>query len=71
MHSEHRRRSVIKAITYRFISIVFDAIIAYAVTQSAEKTLIFIVISNAISIVIYFGHERVWNRIPWGRRTTQ
>lgn len=69
MHNEHRRRSIIKAITYRFVSIIFDTIIAYTVTQSAEKTLIFIVVSNTVSIIMYFVHERAWNRIPWGRRT--
>jgi len=67
MHKEHRRRSIIKAITYRFISILVDSVIAFAITQSAEKTLLFVAISNAISIVIYFMHERAWNRVPWGR----
>ncbi len=67
MHKEHRRRSILKAITYRFISIMVDTVIAYAITHSAEKTLLFVIISNTISIVVYFIHERVWNRVPWGR----
>lgn len=67
MHREHRRRSIAKAVTYRVISIMFDAVVAYAVTQSTQKTLIFILISNGISIVMYFVHERLWNRVPWGR----
>ncbi len=67
MHREHRRRSIAKAVTYRIISIMFDTVVAYAITQSAQKTLIFILISNAISIIMYFVHERFWNRVSWGR----
>lgn len=67
MHREHRRRSIAKAVTYRLISILFDSVVAYAITQSTQKTLIFILISNTLSIIMYFVHERAWNRVPWGR----
>ncbi len=67
MHHDKRNRSIIKAITYRIISIIFDSTVAFLVTQSAEKTLILVVISNIFSIFMYFAHERVWNRIPWGK----
>ncbi len=69
MHKEHRRRSILKAITYRFISIIMDSAIAFLVTRSAETTLLIVAITNAISIVVYFVHERAWNRVPWGRNS--
>lgn len=67
MHREKSERSVAKAVTYRVISIIVDSSVAYLVTQSAEKTLIFVIISNMISIMIYFFHERAWNRVHWGK----
>jgi adenylylsulfate kinase len=69
MHREKRERSIAKAVTYRLISIVLDSSIAYLVTQSAEKTLIFVIISNLISIMMYFIHERAWNRVHWGKHS--
>lgn len=69
MHKERRIRSIAKAITYRIISIMIDSVIAYAITKNAKQTLVLVVISNVISIGIYFLHERAWNRIHWGKHT--
>lgn len=71
MHREQRTRSAIKAITYRIISIIIDSIIAYTITKSAEQTAILVLISNSISILVYFAHERAWNRIHWGKHVIQ
>lgn len=71
MHREKRSRSAIKAITYRIISIVIDSIIAYTITKSAKQTAILVLISNSISILVYFIHERAWNRIHWGKHLIQ
>jgi len=48
---------------------MFDSTLAFLITQSAEKTFILVVISNIFSIFMYFAHERVWNRIPWGKHS--
>lgn len=69
MHKEKRIRSIAKAITYRIISIIIDSIIAYAITKNAKQTLVLVVISNVISIGVYFVHERAWNRVHWGKHT--
>lgn len=68
-HHEKRSRSVAKAITYRLISICVDSVIAFTITRSAEKTAYFVLLSNTISIIIYFIHERIWNRVHWGKHT--
>lgn len=69
MHHEQRNRSIAKAITYRLISICVDSIIAFSITGSAEKTAYFVLLSNTLSLIIYFIHERAWNRIHWGKHT--
>ncbi len=57
-----------KAITYRILSIVIDSTIAYLITQSATQTFLLVLVSNVVSIVMYFMHERAWNRVDWGTR---
>lgn len=69
MHKEKRTRSVAKAVTYRLVSIVMDSTIAYAITRDTEQTAMLVIISNVISIMVYFVHERAWNRIHWGKHT--
>ncbi|MEI6022794.1 MAG: DUF2061 domain-containing protein [bacterium] len=69
MHHEKRNRSIAKAITYRIISIFMDTVIAFYVTHSASKTMAFVLISNSVSIIVYFIHERAWNRVHWGKHT--
>jgi uncharacterized membrane protein len=69
MHHEKRNRSIAKAITYRLISILMDSIIAFYITGSAEKTAFFVLLSNTLSLGIYFAHERIWNKIHWGKHS--
>jgi uncharacterized membrane protein len=71
MHREKRSRSAIKAITYRIISIIIDSAIAYTITKDAKQTIILVLISNSVSILVYFLHERAWNRIHWGKHAIQ
>lgn len=71
MHRENRSRSAIKAITYRILSIIIDSAIAYTVTKSVKQTAILVLISNSISILMYFLHERAWNRVHWGKHAIQ
>ena len=64
---EHASRSLVKALTYRIVILTSDAIIIYAITRRADITLGIIGVSNFASTLLYFGHERVWNKIHWGK----
>ncbi len=68
-HHEKRTRSIAKAITYRLLSIIMDSFIAFYITKSIEKTAFFVLLSNTLSLILYFGHERIWNRVHWGKHT--
>lgn len=65
--SDNTRRSVVKAISWRIVGSTAAIVIAYAVTGS-------LVISSTIGIIhlisntiLYYFHERAWNKITWGR----
>jgi len=65
--AERKQRSLVKAITYRFIILLSDGIIIFAITRRYDTTLMVILISNIASTILYFTHERAWNHINWGR----
>jgi len=65
------RRSLIKAITYRIVIILLDITVIYLLTRRLEIALGFMIISNVYTTLTYYVHERVWDRIGWGREETQ
>ena len=64
---EHTTRSVLKAITYRFIILISDGIIIFAITHRYDTTAQVIIFSNIASTILYVVHERLWNKIHWGK----
>ncbi|MDO8572592.1 MAG: DUF2061 domain-containing protein [bacterium] len=67
--SEHTKRSIIKALTFRAIILVSDGIIIFLITHRYDVTLIAISFFGIMHTVFYFFHERVWNKIRWGKST--
>jgi uncharacterized membrane protein len=65
--AEKHSRSLVKAISYRVISITADSIAAFLFTQSAAMTFGIVAVVNGYSMVLYFLHERLWANIQWGR----
>jgi len=61
-----RRRSVVKAITYRVLIMILDFLTIYLFTRTAKVAVGFVIASNLYTTVCYFLHERVWARIGWG-----
>ena len=64
---EYLRRSVVKAISYRVIVVVADFAAIFLFTNRVEIALGFVVVSNVYTSVLYFLHERFWDRVTWGR----
>ena len=61
-----RKRSVVKAITYRGIIICLDFLVIYLLTGKVKAAAAFMIVSNIYTTVAYFLHERVWAGIKWG-----
>ena len=62
-----RKRSVVKAITYRIVIICLDFLVLYLLTGKSSVALSFMIVSNLYTTACYFLHERVWEHIMWGR----
>lgn len=62
------KRSVAKSVIWRVIGVILLAIIAYLVTKSGGKMAVITVLFHLIGLAIYYLHERIWQKIPWGKR---
>jgi len=61
-----RKRSIVKAVTYRCIIVVLDFVVIYLITGRVAMAAGFMLVSNIYTTFGYFIHERVWAGIKWG-----
>lgn len=64
---EHAKRSVAKTITYRLLIVFSTFIITYLITGKLVLTLEITTATNIINTCLYFLHERIWNKVHWGK----
>ncbi len=64
---ETRRRSLAKAASWRVIATLITTGIAWAVTGEIETGLQVGAFDMVIKLAAFYGHERVWIRLPYGR----
>jgi uncharacterized membrane protein len=62
-----RKRSLVKALTYRVAIVCLDFLFIYIFTHKVEVALGFMIVSNLYTTIGYFLHERLWARIRWGK----
>jgi uncharacterized membrane protein len=61
-----RKRSIVKAVTYRTIIVCLDFLVIYLLTGKVGTATTFMIVSNTYTTLGYFLHERVWAGIKWG-----
>jgi uncharacterized membrane protein len=67
MAYETRRRSVLKSISWRIFAAIITSCVVYAMTGKGDFAAKVGVIDTGVKLFIYFLHERVWDRINYGR----
>lgn len=60
------KRSIAKAVSYRFFGSLITAGIAYFLTGKWDVALGIGLVDGVAKMGAYFLHERVWARIKWG-----
>ncbi|MDG2491729.1 MAG: DUF2061 domain-containing protein [Flavobacteriaceae bacterium] len=60
-------RSVLKSISWRLIGTIDTIIISYLITGTLEFALRIGFIELITKMGLYFLHERLWNKIKWGK----
>ncbi|MCX7865650.1 DUF2061 domain-containing protein [Limisphaera sp. VF-2] len=69
--TEKPYRSLIKAISWRITGTLDTIFISFLVTGKLKAAVSIGVIELGTKILLYYLHERVWNRIPLGRVKAQ
>ncbi|MDA4127775.1 MAG: DUF2061 domain-containing protein [Thaumarchaeota archaeon] len=67
MKSETRARSIVKTLSYRIVVGALLALLTFYITGNPGTTTIITVVFNLGGAAIYYGFERLWNSIGWGR----
>ncbi|MGN6569679.1 MAG: DUF2061 domain-containing protein [Flavipsychrobacter sp.] len=65
--TETMSRSIVKTLSYRLLILVLDFTSIYLFTHQIKVALGFMVVSNIYTTLGYFFHERIWDRIKWGK----
>lgn len=66
--NEKRRRSIVKSIVYRAISVIVDLVVAYLFTKNFAASIGIVLFVDGYSTAIYYIHERAWSHISWGKK---
>lgn len=75
MQKELKRRSIIKAILWRFIGIIWTWVGSYFIilfvpprykTAALIATLI-VIYHHSTRMIMYYFYERIWASVSWGR----
>lgn len=62
-------RSFVKALTFRLLVIVSNIVIITLVTGELRVVFSVVLVSTVVNTILYIIHERVWDKVKWGRRT--
>ena len=65
--SEKPLRSVAKAFSWRFIGTLDTLIVSYFITGAIGLATSIATIDFLTKLLLYFFHERAWNKIKWGK----
>jgi len=60
-------RSWAKSVVWRLAGVVILGGLSWAYTRNREQTTMITVTFHSIRLVLYYGHERIWEGVRWGR----
>ncbi|OHD19332.1 MAG: hypothetical protein A2086_00925 [Spirochaetes bacterium GWD1_27_9] len=65
---EHPIRSLIKAFSWRIAGSLATLVISYVLTKKIDVALIIGAGDFVAKIILFFVHERLWDKIPFGKK---
>ncbi len=68
--SDGHLRSLVKAATWRATGTIDTFILSFLFTKSIKLASSIAFTEVVTKIALFYVHERVWNRISWGRSVT-
>ena len=65
---DRKRRSLAKAISWRVVAIIITILVSFIVTKKILIATTIGIFDSLIKIMAYYYHERVWEKINFGRK---
>ena len=62
-----KKRSLAKTITYRLISTATGFLVVWALSNDVKVGVMFSVVELIYKPLQYYIHERIWQRVKWGK----
>lgn len=62
-----RRRSWVKSLTWRLFGIALLGLISFSITKDWKQMTVITALFHGIRLVLYYYHERIWERVSWGK----
>lgn len=66
-----KARSFTKSLTYRVFGTLSSWAVVYVITGKGSLATLIAFWETVVKVAIYYFHERVWDRIAWGRKTNK
>jgi uncharacterized membrane protein len=64
---EHPIRSLFKSLSWRLIATVVTFLTAWLLTGTVEIAAKIGLLDTAIKLAVFYGHERAWNKLNFGK----
>lgn len=63
-----KSRSFVKSWTYRVFGTLTSFAVIYVITGKGSLATLIAFWETIIKIAVYYWHERIWDKIQWGRK---
>lgn len=61
------KRSLFKSLSWRLFAFTILTFVSFLALNDTRTSLILALCYNAVQIIMYYIHERIWNLIKWGK----
>jgi uncharacterized membrane protein len=68
---DHPKRSLLKTVSWRIFSFFLTMFIIYLYTHNIKQAIGVGAGIDIVKMLLYYGHERLWNKIKFGRKSHQ
>ena len=68
MYKESNLRSIVKGITWRIVATGTTVIIVFFFFGRLDLAIAAGLIESVLKVAFYWGHEKIWQRVRWGRK---
>lgn len=66
--NDGKRRSILKAVSWRITGTLDTFVLSFLITGKLSHASAISLTEVITKIMLYYVHERIWNKITWGRR---